>query len=249
MKASQYRGVRWRKDNGKWEARITIDGKQKHLGLYEKEDDAARAYDARAREEWGSSALCNFFENGDRNEGVGTQTSGYKGVVWHTRDRKWQAQIKPPNGKRRHHLGYFDNEEAAARKFDDISEYYGRGRPNFPNTPPRFGLTEAEYCAAQGGLDDNDDEPQLKRRRRAAREQKNDVEVARLTVHIIFAKRMLKVAQKLCKTADSKRRARRQADLLGLWLERDDALRDPLEWKRDRKRRREAPALVPQGGA
>ena len=48
-------------------------------------------------------------------------------------------------------------------------------------------------------------------------------------------RRMLKVAQKLCQTADSKRRARRQADLLGLWLERDSALDDPLEWTRLRR--------------
>ena len=138
----------------------------------------------------------------------------------------------------------FDNEEDAARKFDDISEYYGRGRVNFPDLRPD-GLTEAEYRFAQGGLDDKDDEPQLKRRRRAAREQKNDVEVARLTVHIHFMRRMLKVTQKMCKTADPKRRAHRQADLLGLWLERDSALEDPLDWKR----RREGRAPTPKGSA
>ena len=54
-------------------------------------------------------------------------------------------------------------------------------------------------------------------------------------------RRMLKVAQKLCQAADSKRRARRQADLLGLWLERDSALEDPLDWKRRREGRAPPP--------
>ena len=49
MKHSQYRGVTWRKDNCKWVAQIKIGGKLNYLGLYEKEADAARAYDARAR--------------------------------------------------------------------------------------------------------------------------------------------------------------------------------------------------------
>ena len=65
------------------------------------------------------------------------------------------------------------------------------------------------------------------KRRRTARDEENDGEVARLTVYIIFAKKMLKVAEKMIKTADPKRRARRQADLLGLWLERDSALDEP----------------------
>ena len=75
----------------------------------------------------------------------------------------------------------------------------------------------------------------LKKRRRTARDEENDGEVARLTVYIIFEKRMRRVAEKMIKVADPKRRARRQADLLGLWLDRDAALDDPLKWVRLRK--------------
>ena len=182
-----------------------------------------------------------------RNEGVGTQSSNFTGVVWRKDKGKWRAYIDPPNGKQKH-LGYFLNEKAAARKYDDISEYYGRGRINFP--PLRSDglpeLTDAEYRAAQGGIDDADDLPRLKRRRRAARDEENDVEVARLTVYIIFEKRMRRVAEKMIKVADPKRRARRQADLLGLWLDRDAALDDPLEWVRLRESR-SAPA--PRGSS
>ena len=242
-KSSQYKGVYWDKNARKWAALIYIHGvpqydqKKEHIGLYQNEADAAHAYDARAREEWGSSAETNFNELGVRNEGVGTQTSKYTGVHWHKQAGKWRARIQPPNGKQQKYLGLFVNEEAAARKYDDASAYHGLGRPNFPALRP-YGLTDAEYLAAQGGIDDADDLPRLKRRRRAARDEENDVEVARLTVYIIFAKKMLKVAEKMIKTADPKRRARRQADLLGLWLDRDAALEDPVEWVRLRARAR-----------
>jgi hypothetical protein len=43
-------GVAWRKQVGRWEARIRIDGRYKRLGLYESERDAALAYNAKAQE-------------------------------------------------------------------------------------------------------------------------------------------------------------------------------------------------------
>jgi hypothetical protein len=45
---SQYRGVIWHKSNSKWEARIYEAGKQRFLGYFASEVDAARAYDMAA---------------------------------------------------------------------------------------------------------------------------------------------------------------------------------------------------------
>lgn len=45
---SRYHGVVWRARLGKWEARIKINGEFHSLGLFAKEIDAARAYDAAA---------------------------------------------------------------------------------------------------------------------------------------------------------------------------------------------------------
>jgi hypothetical protein len=51
-------------------------------------------------------------------------TSGYKGVSWHKRDRKWQAQIYR-DGKACS-LGYFDDPEEAHEAYMDAArEYWG----------------------------------------------------------------------------------------------------------------------------
>jgi hypothetical protein len=43
---SQHIGVYWDKASAKWRAHISIEGTHKHLGYFENEEDAARAYDA-----------------------------------------------------------------------------------------------------------------------------------------------------------------------------------------------------------
>lgn len=42
--SSSYVGVCWDKSNNKWKSSITINGKLKHLGLFESELDASNAY-------------------------------------------------------------------------------------------------------------------------------------------------------------------------------------------------------------
>tara|TARA_R110000744_G_C19268167_1_gene552182 strand:+ start:583 stop:1122 length:540 start_codon:yes stop_codon:yes gene_type:complete len=44
--SSQYRGVSWHKENGKWRSQCTVNYKQKNLGLFTTEVDAALARDA-----------------------------------------------------------------------------------------------------------------------------------------------------------------------------------------------------------
>jgi hypothetical protein len=58
-KSSRFKGVR-RHREGKWEARIRIEGRPAYLGLFLAEDDAARAYDAVALAQWGEFARLNF---------------------------------------------------------------------------------------------------------------------------------------------------------------------------------------------
>ena len=56
---SKYKGVCFNKPQGKWQAKIWVDGKNKHLGSFTCEIAAARAYDAAARHYYGEFAVLN----------------------------------------------------------------------------------------------------------------------------------------------------------------------------------------------
>ncbi len=45
-KSSKYRGVRWFKRDSKWKVQINVKSSQLHLGYYDDEVEAAKAYDA-----------------------------------------------------------------------------------------------------------------------------------------------------------------------------------------------------------
>lgn len=60
--ASKFKGVSWRGDtNGKkrWRATITVNYRQRYLGLFENERDAAIAYNNAAKELYGEFAYLN----------------------------------------------------------------------------------------------------------------------------------------------------------------------------------------------
>jgi MarR family len=57
---SRYKGVYWHSLRLKWHARITINGRSVNLGLYVREEDAARAYDAAALLHFGEFAHVNL---------------------------------------------------------------------------------------------------------------------------------------------------------------------------------------------
>jgi hypothetical protein len=42
--SSKYKGVSWHKSNNKWRVNIAIDGKVKHLGLFDNEEEAYECY-------------------------------------------------------------------------------------------------------------------------------------------------------------------------------------------------------------
>lgn len=60
--SSQFRGVRFRKERGRWSAQITCNGKAIWLGNFDSETNAARAYDAAAKMYHKEFARLNFPE-------------------------------------------------------------------------------------------------------------------------------------------------------------------------------------------
>jgi len=59
---SKYKGVSFRKDNGKWVAQIKINGVLTHLGQFGSEEEAAVEYDKHAVVLFGEHASVNFKE-------------------------------------------------------------------------------------------------------------------------------------------------------------------------------------------
>lgn len=64
---SKYKGVSFRKQRNKWRAEITLNGRHYHIGLFDNETDAAKAYDRKAAELFGEFAYLNFPEFGHRD--------------------------------------------------------------------------------------------------------------------------------------------------------------------------------------
>jgi len=56
---SKYKGVCWDKRYKKWHVRIMFCGKQYHLGYFDSEVEAAKAYDKKAAELFGAYAFLN----------------------------------------------------------------------------------------------------------------------------------------------------------------------------------------------
>lgn len=57
---SSYKGVTWSKAHKKWEAQLVFNSQHFYLGLFETEEEAAKAYDEKAVELFGEFACLNF---------------------------------------------------------------------------------------------------------------------------------------------------------------------------------------------
>jgi len=109
--SSAFRGVSWRKEDRRWQAKINRQGHREHLGLFIKEEQAKQAYEAAvARLKLGpTSAL---------------QTSQFLGVSWNKSSNKWRAEIFH-EGKR-HRLGTYEKEKDAAKAYADAATRLGK---------------------------------------------------------------------------------------------------------------------------
>lgn len=57
--SSKYKGVHWYKDRKRWRTQIRVNGRGIHLGYFEVEEDAARAYNEAAAKHFGKLAYLN----------------------------------------------------------------------------------------------------------------------------------------------------------------------------------------------
>lgn len=97
--SSRFTGVAWNKLAKKWQAQITINGRQKYLGLFDCELEASSYYEKALKSiEIGKKIIKKQL----------VFSSKYKGVHWNKSAKKWQSRIRI-NGKVKH-IGYFDTE-------------------------------------------------------------------------------------------------------------------------------------------
>lgn len=131
--SSRYRGVRFAPKCSRrpWVATLVGIGPTNvlRLGIWEAEEDAARAYDRAALHYLGSAARLNFpgekldpadcemLKREARREAKRAQTSQYIGVCWNKQVALWEAVISHEG--RRMHLGFYKKERAAAEAYDD----------------------------------------------------------------------------------------------------------------------------------
>ena len=133
---SGYRGVFWHKKSKRWRATICIEYNQIYLGQYIDKTAAAEAYDQAAIKFYGDKAVLNFPERLNeyllldgkiiRQKRIIqiNNTSGYRGVSWYNKIKRWVARIKI-SGKFMS-LGCYKTAEQAAIAFD-LAEIKYRG--------------------------------------------------------------------------------------------------------------------------
>jgi hypothetical protein len=85
--ASKFVGVTWNKKMNKWAAHITYFNRSIHLGCFELETDAKKAYD-KALKEWEQGLDLNILYPKRVN------SSKYEGVYWDKKNKKWAARYK-----------------------------------------------------------------------------------------------------------------------------------------------------------
>jgi hypothetical protein len=120
---SGLKGVFWSKQQNMWFGKITISGKQRHLGFFACKDRAALAYNEASKRLCGNFAWINPVKEGV--EPIGrrlrkTNKSGYIGVCFHKRSGKYYAAT------RQRHIGSFDTAIEAAYAYDKrVIELFG----------------------------------------------------------------------------------------------------------------------------
>lgn len=113
---SRYKGVALTRSN-RWVASIWIGDTRVNLGSYEKEEDAAKAYNLGAIKYIGDVAYLNEVDH--RGFEIVTRpdpASSYRGVGYIKKSDKWSSRISFMG--KRVHLGRFDSEHDAARMYN-----------------------------------------------------------------------------------------------------------------------------------
>ena len=141
--SSWFWGVHWDRKHKKWQAYYKdADGKQRFIGYYDDEEEAARARDQAIRDAGLESqrrmnavdATGALVPKPGRSAVVAPDparaptatTSKFWGVSWNKQNRRWQAQYTDADGKQRT-IGLYDTQEDAAHAVNAAIRRAGLG--------------------------------------------------------------------------------------------------------------------------
>ena len=136
--SSVFKGVSWSVARGMWVSQIVVGGKNKNIGSFKNEKDAARAYNQFAKDHHGEYARLNDVDppfpkiEWKPKVLLATNSSGFRGVSFHKSKDKWRSYIV--FRRKQIFLGYFIDPSDAARRYDlEAVRIFGdAARLNFP---------------------------------------------------------------------------------------------------------------------
>jgi hypothetical protein len=135
--SSKFKGVSLHKLTKKWMSFIRINGKDKYLGLFNSEEEAAKYY---------QDALTCIEES--RIDEIKVKkyklSSNYKGVHWYKPSKKWRSQITI--NKKKKHIGFFLCEEEAAKAYQDELNKLNRVSSDFCEEGEHEVIAHSGYC-------------------------------------------------------------------------------------------------------
>lgn len=136
--SSKYKGVSWDKHRNKWVVQIRLDGKNKYLGAYIDEDDAARVYNQAVLEYWDGNGYINVISEDNRQPIKDYSKKrqhirryrpfGYRGIqkVTGKYSDKFSSHIHSSKNRGHHYLGTFPTKHHAALTYNKCVIYlYG----------------------------------------------------------------------------------------------------------------------------
>lgn len=122
---SGFKGVSFRNDSGLWRARISLNGKRIVIGYFKTAEEAAQAYNIKAKELHEEFARLNPVQNGTPKIAFKLQknnSTGYWGVSYVKTTGYYVATIKVK--KHSFQIGHFNTAEEAAHAYNTVAKQH-----------------------------------------------------------------------------------------------------------------------------